>query len=142
LFGSLIVLSATAIKLLKTKIVSLSLVVFISSILIKIGTGLTANAQQQETKVFANGADGAAHELNLRAIKQNNGQIQKVSTFKIQAQNVVQINLGNDIAIFTDPATVQIDKVKVRDQSNKLTELGKVSNNIFISRFSDRCLCT
>jgi hypothetical protein len=136
LFGSLIVLSATAIKLLKTKIVSLSLVVFISSILIKIGTGLTANAQQQETKVFANGADGAAHELNLGAIKQNNGQIQKVSTFKIQAQNVAAV------PIFTDPATVQIDKVKVRDQSNKLTELGKVSNNIFISRFSDRCLCT
>jgi hypothetical protein len=136
LFGSLIVLSATAIKLLETKIVSLSLVVFISSILIKIGTGLTANAQQQETKVFANGADGAAHELNLGAIKQNNGQIQKVSTFKIQAQNVAAV------PIFTDPATVQIDKVKVRDQSNKLTELGKVSNNIFISRFSDRCLCT
>jgi hypothetical protein len=128
--------TATAIKLLKTKIVSLSLVVFISSILIKIGTGLTANAQQQETKVFANGADGAAHELNLGAIKQNNGQIQKVSTFKIQAQNVAAV------PIFTDPATVQIDKVKVRDQSNKLTELGKVSNNIFISRFSDRCLCT
>jgi hypothetical protein len=37
--------------------------------------------------------------------------------------------LGNDIAIFTDPATVQIDKVKVRDQSNKLTELSKITNN-------------
>jgi hypothetical protein len=93
--------------------------------------GLTSYAQQQqqqEIKIFATGADGAAHELNLRAIKQNNGQIQKVSTFKIQTQNVVQINLGNDIAIFTDPV-VQIDKVKVRDQSNKLTELGKITNN-------------
>jgi predicted transcriptional regulator len=89
-----------------------------------------AYAEQQETKVFATGADGAAHELKLRAIKQSDGQIQKIGGFKISAENVVQINQGNDIVIFTNPDQ-NIDKVKVRDSNNKLIELAKIAEHVY-----------
>jgi hypothetical protein len=46
-----------SIKVTKTKILTLSLVVLLSSILVIIGTGLTAYSQQQETKVFATGEE-------------------------------------------------------------------------------------
>jgi hypothetical protein len=57
-------------------------------------------------------------------------QIQKISSFTIKAENVVQINQGNDIVIFTEPNT-NIDKVKVRNTDNKLIELGKIATHLY-----------
>jgi hypothetical protein len=67
-----------SVKIIKTKIASLSLVVFLSSILI-IGTGLTANAQQQpqQTQVFIVGADNAIHEANLKATKDGGDDVER-----------------------------------------------------------------
>jgi hypothetical protein len=133
LFGSLVVLSVPAIRLIKTKILTLSLVVFISSILI-IGTGLTAYAQQQlqQTQVFIVGSDGTTHEANLKATKEggDDGQLRKISTFKIEAPNVVQINQGKDLIVFTtNPEQDQVQRVKVRNTQGQLTELEPVTGS-------------
>jgi hypothetical protein len=95
-------LGTPSIRLNKTKILTLSLVVFISSILV-IGIGLTTYAQVQQTRVFIVGSDGTTHEANLKATKDGDGdgQLRKISTFKIEAPNVVQINQGKDLIVFT-----------------------------------------
>jgi uncharacterized membrane protein YgcG len=124
LFGSLIVLSVPSTRPIKTKILTLSLVVFISTILI-IGTGFTVYAQQQ-TRVFIVGSDGTTHEANLKATKDGDGQLRKVSGFEIEASNVVQINQGKDLIVFTtNPAQDQVQKVKIRNTQGQLTELQK-----------------
>jgi hypothetical protein len=129
LFGSLIVLSVSSIKLIK--ILSLSVVVFFSSILIIIGIGLTAYAQQlQQTQVFIVGSDGTTHEANLKATKDGDGdeQLRKISTFKIEAPNVLQINQGKDLIVFTtNPSQDQIQKVRIRNTQGQLTELKPVT---------------
>jgi hypothetical protein len=105
-------------------------VVFFSSILI-IGTGLTAYAQQlQQTGVFIVGSDGTTHEANLKATKDGDGdeQLRKVSTFEIEAPDVVQINQGKDLIVFTtNPAQEQVQKVKIRNTQGQLTELQRVT---------------
>jgi uncharacterized membrane protein (Fun14 family) len=116
-----------SVKTIKTKILTLSLVVFISSILI-IGTGLTAYAQQlQQMRVFIVGSDGTTHEANLKTTKDGDGdgQLRKVSSFEIEAPNVVQINQGKDLIIFTNPPQDQVQKVKIRNTQGQLTELQK-----------------
>ena len=124
---------STSIQQIKTKLVTLSLVVFISSILV-IGIGLTAYAQQQlqQTRVFILGSDGTTHEANLKATKEggDEGQLRKVSTFKIQAPNVVQINQGKDLIVFTtNPEQDQVQRVKVRNTQGQLTELEPVTGS-------------
>jgi hypothetical protein len=120
-------LSVPCIKLIKTKkILTLSLVVFLSSILI-IGTGLTAYAQVQQTQVFIVGSDNEIHEANLKATKDGDGQLQKISTFKIEAPNVVQINQGKDLVVFTNPPQDQVQKVKIRNTQGQLTELERLT---------------
>jgi hypothetical protein len=85
----------------------------IPSILIIIGIGFTAYAQQvQQTQVFIVGSDNAIHETNLKATK-DDGQLHKISTFKIEAPNVVQINQGKDLVVFTNPPQDQVQKVKI-----------------------------
>ncbi|HEY9387862.1 MAG TPA: hypothetical protein VIP70_12545 [Nitrososphaeraceae archaeon] len=81
-------------------IVSSLLLLSVVSIILPTTTTNVYATQQQETKVFATGADNAAHELNLRAVK-NGAQIQLIKTFDVKAENIVQINKGNDIVIFT-----------------------------------------
>jgi hypothetical protein len=99
------------------------------SILIIIGIGLTAYAQQQQTQVFIVGPDGTTHEANLKATKNtDDGQLRKISTFKIKASNVVQINQGKDLIVFTaNPAQDQVQKVKIRNTQSQLTELERVT---------------
>jgi hypothetical protein len=78
--------------------------------------------------VFVVGSDGTTHEANLKATKDGDGQLRKISSFQIEASNVVQINQGKDLIIFTtNPAQDQIQKVKIRNTEGQLTELQRVT---------------
>jgi hypothetical protein len=97
-------------------------------------TNVFAQSQQQQiqTQVFIVGADGTTHEANLKATKEggDEGQLRKVSTFKIQAPNVVQINQGKDLIVFTtNPEQDQVQRVKVRNTQGQLTELEPVTGS-------------
>jgi hypothetical protein len=70
---------------------SLLLLVTIVGITLPTTTATNVFAQsQQQTQVFIVGSDGTTHEANLKAVKTD--QLRKVSGFKIEAPNVVQIN--------------------------------------------------
>jgi hypothetical protein len=93
-------------------------------------TNVVAQSQQQ-TRVFIVGSDGTTHEANLKATKDGDdgdGQLRKVSGFEIEAPNVVQINQGKDLVVFTtNLAQDQVQKVKLRNTQGQLSELKPVT---------------
>ena len=132
MFGSLIVLSVPSIKLIKIKIVSLSLVVFFSSILL---IGSTVYAQQQEqqqsnqfpqTIIAASSTDTTPHALKLKATQQGEGenaQPKKVSGFKIDLTNVVTAQANSSVFIFVTDNSLEVIEAKVRTVSDQFIDL-------------------
>src|SRR5215204_3345895 len=86
-----------------------------------------ANALASATtdfKVFASGIVNITHELQLKAIQQEDGDIRPVSDFTIEPENVVQIKQGGTISIFTsDNEPERIEKVKVTDSVGMVSKV-------------------
>lgn len=73
--------------------------------------------------------DDAIHELDLMATEGQNGQVNKVSGFAIEANSVVQIQQNENLQVFTSTNEPErIEKVKLTDHNGQLIELDKVGN--------------
>jgi hypothetical protein len=82
--------------------------------------------------------DDAIHELDLKATEGQNGQVNQVSGFAIEANSVVQISQNENLQVFTSTnEPIRIEKVKVTDQVGQLIELTKSGNQWLLQGFDD-----
>jgi hypothetical protein len=82
--------------------------------------------------------DDAIHQLDLKATEGQNGQVNQVSGFAIEANSVVQINQNENLQVFTSTnEPIRIEKVKVTDQGGQLIELTKSGNQWSLQGFDD-----
>jgi hypothetical protein len=82
--------------------------------------------------------DDAIHELDLKATEGQNGQVNQVSGFAIEANSVVQISQNENLQVFTSTnEPIPIEKVKVTDQVGQLIELTKSGNQWLLQGFDD-----
>ena len=113
-------LSSKSFKLIiKTRILTLSLVIFLSSILLIgiVSSSSHAYAQQSsrqsnqelpESIIAASGTDTTPHALKLRATQQGeDGQPKKVSGFKIDLTNVVTAQINSQVLVFATDSSLQ-----------------------------------
>jgi hypothetical protein len=112
-------LSSKSFKLIiKTRILTLSLVIFLSSILLIgiVSSSSHAYAQQSsrqsnqelpESIIAASGTDTTPHALKLRATQQEDGQPKKVSGFKIDLTNVVTAQINSQVLVFDTDSSLQ-----------------------------------
>ncbi len=122
---------------LKTRIFTLSLVIFLSIILLIgiIGSSSYSYAygQQQPQQsnqqfpssiIAASSTDTTPHVLKLRATQQGeDGQPKKVSGYKIDLTNVVAAQVNTQVLIFVTDSSVQVIGAKVRTVSGQLFDL-------------------
>jgi hypothetical protein len=90
---------------------------------------------QEDFRIFVTD-DDAIHELDLAAIEGQNGQVNRVSGFAIEANSVVQIDQNENLQVFTS-TTERIEKVKLTDHNSQLIELTKVGNEWSLQGFDD-----
>jgi hypothetical protein len=82
--------------------------------------------------------DDAIHELDLMGTEGQNGQVNRVRGFAIEANSVVQINQNENLQVFTSTNEPdRIEKVKVTDHNGQLIELTKVGNEWSVQGFDD-----
>jgi hypothetical protein len=92
---------------------------------------------QGDFNIFVTDND-AIHQLDLKATEGQNGQVNQVSGFAIEANSVIQINQNENLQVFTSTnEPIRIEKVKVTDQSNQLIELTKTGNEWSLQGFDD-----
>jgi hypothetical protein len=71
--------------------------------------------------------DDAIHELDLMGTEGQNGQVNEVGGFAIEANDVVQLSQNENLRVFTSTNEVErIENVKVTDHNGQLIELTKV----------------
>jgi hypothetical protein len=79
-------------------------------------------------KVFVT-ANNAIHDLNIKATEGANGQINPVSGFAIDPEDVVQIIQGENLIIYTSTnEPLRIEKVKIANELGQFTELPRLSS--------------
>ena len=92
---------------------------------------------QGDFRIFVTDND-ALHELDLKATEGQNGQVNQVSGFAIEANSVVQISQNENLQVFTSTNEPErIEKVKVTDQTGQLIELTKSGNEWSLQGFDD-----
>ena len=121
--------------IIKTKILTLSLVIFLSSILLIgiISSSSHAYAQQSSRQsnqqfpssiIAASSTDTTPHALKLRATQQGeDGQPKKVSGFKIDLTNVVTTQINSQVLVFATDSSVHVIGAKIRTVSGQLIDL-------------------
>jgi hypothetical protein len=90
-----------------------------------IATTIPTNASNatSDLKVFAIDVNNSIHELGLKATQMSNGQVIPAN-FEISPDNIIQIRQNENIVVFTSTDELQrIEKVKVTDANNIVTEL-------------------
>ncbi|MDQ3839324.1 MAG: hypothetical protein M3297_08655, partial [Thermoproteota archaeon] len=89
----------------------------------------TSASGQGDFKIFVMD-DDVTRELDLKAIEEQNGQVNEVSGFAIKPESVVQINQNENLTVLTSTNEPdRIEKVKVTDQTGNLSELTKIGGN-------------
>jgi hypothetical protein len=125
--------------MIKTTILTLSLVIFLSGILLIgiISSSSYSYAQQQlqqfnqqsnqqfpESIIAASSTDTTPHVLKLRATQQGeDGQPKKVSGFKNDLSNVITAQVNSQVLVFVTDSSVQIIGAKIRTVSGQLFDL-------------------
>jgi hypothetical protein len=122
--------------IIKTRIFSLSLVIFLSSVLligIIISSSSHVYAQQSSQRsnqkfpssiTAASSTDTTPHVLKLKATQQGeDGQPKKVSGFKIGLKNVVTAQINSQVLVFITDNSVKVIGAKVRTASDQLIDL-------------------
>ena len=119
--------------ILKTRISPLSIVVFLSIVLlIGIISSSYASVQQQSqqsnqfpsTIIAASSTDTTPHVLKLRATQQGeDGEPKKVSGFKNDLSNVITAQVNSQVLVFVTDSSVQIIGAKIRTVSGQLFDL-------------------
>ena len=128
--------SKSARLIIKTRILTSSLVIFLSSILLIgiISSSSHAYAQQSsrqssnqelpESIIAASSTDTTPHVLKLRATQQGeDGQPKKVSGFKIDLTNVVTTQINSQVLVFITDSSVHVIGAKIRTVSGQLIDL-------------------
>jgi hypothetical protein len=122
--------STNKLLVIKSKISALSLVVFLSSILL-IGIGSTAytyaqgqlsNQFPQSIVAFSN-TDKTPHALELKATQQGDTQPRKVSGFNLDTTNTITAQINSQLLVFVTDSSVRVIEAKVRTASDQLIDL-------------------
>ena len=122
--------SSRKLLIIKSKMSALSLMIFLSSILI-VGLGSTAytHAQGQPSNQFPESiialsdTDNTPHALKLSAIQQGNGEPQEVSGFSLDTTNTLTAQLNSQLLVFVTDTSVQVVEAKVTTESEELINL-------------------
>jgi hypothetical protein len=121
--------------IIKTRILTLSLAIFLSSILLIgiISSSSYAYAQQSSQRsnqkfppsiIAASSTDTTPHALKLKATLQGeDGQPKKVSGFKIDLKNVVTAQINSQVLVFVTDSSLQVIGAKIRTISGQLIDL-------------------
>src|SRR5688572_24889567 len=92
---------------------------------------------QGDFRVFVTD-DDAIHQLDLAATEGDNGQVNRVSGFSIEADSVVQINQNENLQVFSSTNEPErIEKVKLTDHDGQLIELTQVGNEWSLQGLDD-----
>ena len=122
--------SSRKFLIIKSKMSALSLMIFLSSILL-VGLGSTEyiHAQGQPSNQFPESiiafsdTDNTPHALKLSAIQQGNGEPQEVSGFSLDTTNTLTAQLNSQLLVFVTDTSVQVVEAKVTTESDELINL-------------------
>jgi hypothetical protein len=122
--------SASRLPIIKSNISTLSLIIFLSSVLL-IGIGSTAHtyAQGQPSEQFPqniiafSNTDTTPHALELKAIQQGDAEPRIVSGFNLDITNTITAQINSQILLFVTDSSVQIIEAKVRTTLDQLIDL-------------------
>lgn len=74
----------------------------------------------------------AGHTIGLKATQLDNGQVIPVANFEIAPESVVSVKQGENLLVMTSTNEPQrVEKVKVTDNSGKVTELVPTQPNVY-----------
>ena len=122
--------SASKLSIINSKILTLNLTVFLSSVLL-IGIGSTAYiyAQGQLSDQFPQSiiafskTDTTPHTLELKAIQQRDAEPRKVSEFNLDTANTLTAQVNSQLHVFVTDNSVEVIGTKVRTASDQLINL-------------------
>ena len=122
--------SASKLSIIKSKILTLSLTVFLSSVLL-IGIGSTAYIYAQgrlsdqfpQSIIAFSKTDTTPHALELKAIQQRDAEPRKVSEFNLDTANTLTAQVNSQLHVFVTDNSVEVIGTKVRTASDQLINL-------------------
>src|SRR5215204_806277 len=127
--------SKSAKLIIKKRILTLCLAIFLSSVLLLgiISSSSYVYAQQSSQRsnqkfppsiTAASSTDTTPHALKLKATQQGeDGQPKKVSGFKIDLKNVVTAQINSQVLVFVTDSSMKVIEAKVRTISGQLIDL-------------------
>lgn len=115
---------------------TLTYTILLALVLLVPGSALASTSSSFEnTTVFVvDSFGGFVKDLNLKATQSEDGEIDAVSDFEIEPEDVVQVRQGTTFIVFTGASEDKVEKVKVTSVVGITTELVNVEGNTYTTQ--------